>query len=299
MILPVLDRFTVAGPNGTHPCIVTTPARCSLADALEAGSGLFELGVARSLAAQLVMAVAYTHDRGYVHGDKQLDERLGSPHRQPVRRQDGKPLASGVPSHVFGPAWLGERSDILLLPEAKLALADFGVAFCPAKETRFESYTPLEMRPPEARFDPGSPLSFASDLWSLGCAVWAILARGSFIDTFFLSEDGATCEQVDALGPLPPEWWEKWEGRHRHFIANGQSKEGRDAWSWDRLFENSIQQARRDEGMGALDVKEKEAFSEIVRSMLSFKPEDRPSARQVLNSPWMKNWALPAYEQSK
>ncbi|KAJ8125209.1 hypothetical protein O1611_g8430 [Lasiodiplodia mahajangana] len=312
MIQPVLDRFTIAGPNGTHPCFVTAPARCSLALSLEAGLGLFQLDVAQSLAAQLVMAVAYTHDKGYFHGDlhlgkillrstsnfdrlseKQIDEKLGSPYRQPVRREDGEPLAPGVPSHVFVPVWLGEKSHIVSLAEAKLVLADFGVAFGPAKEARFQSYTPPQMQPPEARFDPDSPLSFASDIWSLGCAIWAILARGPFMDSFFLSEDVATREQADSLGPLPPEWWEKWERRHEYFIANGQPREDRETWSWDRRFEYSIQQARREKDMDVLDAKEKEVFSEMVRSMLSFKPGDRPSARQVLNTSWMKDWAIP------
>ena len=64
---PVLNRFHVQGPNGSHPCLITTAARCSLADAKDSG-GLFQLEVARSLVAQLAMAVAYMHDLGYVHG---------------------------------------------------------------------------------------------------------------------------------------------------------------------------------------------------------------------------------------
>ncbi|KAF2969484.1 hypothetical protein GQX73_g4035 [Xylaria multiplex] len=319
MIRPVLGSYTVSGPNGTHPCFVTTPARCSLADAKEASrSRLFQLDVARSLAAQLVMAVAFTHDKGYVHGDlhlgnillqltskfnhlsdQQLYEEFGFPDPEIVRRADGKPLASGVPSHVFSPVWLGEASDKISLTEAKLVLSDFGVAFYPARESRFESYMPLEMRPPEARFEPKTPLSFASDIWSLGCAIWAILAQRSFLDSFLFSEDDATGDQVDALGPLPLEWWEKWEGRSKEFMANGEPKEGRFVWSWDQRFEDSIQQPRRETGMGALDEEEGDAFSEMVRSMLSFKTRDRPNARQVLNSSWMKNWAIPAYEKSR
>lgn len=65
----VLDRFDVDGPNGTHPCLVTRPARCSLVGAAEAaGYGPFQLRVARSLSAQLAIAVAYIHKLGYVHG---------------------------------------------------------------------------------------------------------------------------------------------------------------------------------------------------------------------------------------
>ncbi|EGY20510.1 protein kinase domain-containing protein [Verticillium dahliae VdLs.17] len=64
----VLDRFDLSGPNGTHSCLVALPARCSLRDAREAsGSSLFQLDVARSLAAQLVLAVSLVHSQGYAH----------------------------------------------------------------------------------------------------------------------------------------------------------------------------------------------------------------------------------------
>lgn len=71
MIPIVKDSFTVNGPNGSHPCLVTIPARCSLADAKEEGGrGLFQLDVARSLAAQLISAVSFIHSQGYCHGGK-------------------------------------------------------------------------------------------------------------------------------------------------------------------------------------------------------------------------------------
>ena len=69
----VLDRFNIDGPNGTHPCFVTAPTRCSLADAAQAADySPFQLHVARSLSAQLAMAVAYIHELGYVHGGQYL-----------------------------------------------------------------------------------------------------------------------------------------------------------------------------------------------------------------------------------
>ncbi|GJC92837.1 protein kinase domain protein [Colletotrichum higginsianum] len=318
LIPPVLDRFSISGPNGRHPCFVTTPARCSLADAKGVSAcGLFQLDVARSLAGQVVTAVANTHDKGYVHGDlhlgnillqlpsrldrlseEQLYGEFGSPDPEPVRMADGKPLAPGVPSHVFSPVWLGEASEKLSVLEAKVLVADFGVAFCPGQESRFESYTPLEIRPPEARFEPSKPLSFASDIWSLACTIWAILGQRPFLDTFLISQDDATSDQVDALGPLPPEWWEKWGTRSRRFAGNGKPKEGRLAWSWDQRFEDSIQEPRRDEGMETLDERERDALFDMVRWMLAFRPEDRPSARQVLETAWMKNWAIPARDKT-
>lgn len=73
MISQVFGSFDIDGPNGTHSCFVTAPARCSLADAAEAANySPFQLPVARSLSAQLAMAVAYIHGLGYVHGGRSL-----------------------------------------------------------------------------------------------------------------------------------------------------------------------------------------------------------------------------------
>ena len=71
LLPPILDHFTVQGPNGTHPCYVTAPARISIADAKEASyNGLFRIETARALAAQLASAVAHTHSQGYIHGGR-------------------------------------------------------------------------------------------------------------------------------------------------------------------------------------------------------------------------------------
>lgn len=158
--------------------------------------------------------------------DKQLHDEFGPPDPEPIFRVDGKPLTSGVPSHAFSLVWLGEASEKIPLFEVKLLLTDFGVAFCPAQESRLQSYTPLEIRPPEAHFELTKPLSFASDIWSLACTIWAILGQRSLLDSFLWTQDDATGDQVDAIGPLPPEWWEKWEARSKEFIENGQPKEG-------------------------------------------------------------------------
>lgn len=67
--IPVpLDEFEVTGPNGMHPCYTTIPARCNLREV--SSSRLFPLDVARALSGGLILAVAYMHSQGYVHGGK-------------------------------------------------------------------------------------------------------------------------------------------------------------------------------------------------------------------------------------
>ena len=68
-IIPLLlDEFDINGPNGKHRCIVTTPARVSVAHAQDASiDHLFQPSVARAIIAQLIQAVAFLHSMGIVH----------------------------------------------------------------------------------------------------------------------------------------------------------------------------------------------------------------------------------------
>ncbi|KAF6828691.1 protein kinase domain-containing protein [Colletotrichum plurivorum] len=289
----ILDRFDLDGPNGTHPCSVTAPARCNMAEVLEAGSGPFQLRVARSLAAQLAMAVAYVHHMGYVHGGEYLYPVL-----LVITGSNAAPLSTGVPPRVYPPIWLGKPGHEVTLPEAKLVLADFGTAFCPARESRFESYTPLQTRPPEARFEPTTPLSYASDIWSLGCVIWGILGVRPFLDNWLFGPDDATADQVDALGPMPEDWWEAWEGRSKRFRENGKPKEGRELWTFEQRFHDAIQEPRRRRGLEAMGDAERDALFEMIRGMLVFKPGGRLSAEEVLRSDWMRTYAIPEAEKT-
>lgn len=233
---------------------------------------------------------------------EQLYAEFGAPEREPVVRLDGKPtsLSSGVPPHVIPPVWLGVASDQIALDEAKLLLSDFGVAFRPSDRSRFESYTPLVIRPPEAFFEPTTPLSFASDIWSLGCTIFELLAHRSLIDGIITPQDEITAQQVHLQGPLPSEWWDTWEKRSKWFDEAGTPLSNeRDIWTWDRRFEQWIQEPRQFRGMDTISEEEKVALLELLRRTLAWRPMERPSVEEVLDATWMKGWALPAYRESQ
>ncbi|KAB8207160.1 kinase-like domain-containing protein [Aspergillus parasiticus] len=289
-IIPsILDKFNIQGPNGTHICLVTRPARMSVSDAkTESWIGLFQLEVARAIAAQLVIAVQYIHSQGLVHGDlhrgnilflpsrgfnelatETIYKEYGEPEFEPVNRLDGQKLPpTGVSEYGVIPIWLGEASENISLPESRILLSDFGEAFSPAQEEKFGSDTFLLIRPPEARFEPTKSLNFSSDIWSIACTIWDI---------------------IGLPGPLPTKWQEKHgESIHQSKYLN-RSLEGR--------FEKTVQQARIEARMPSLEPDEQDALLSMLRSMLCFQPENRPSAQEVLGSEWMVNWALPEYEK--
>ncbi|KAL3457977.1 kinase-like domain-containing protein [Aspergillus heterothallicus] len=190
MVPSISDTFTIKGPNGTHACYVMPPARVSLSQAKD-GSWirLFRLdGIVHGdlHLANVLLKLAPTFDDISID---QLYETYGAPEPEPVVLLDSnKPLPAGVPSHVIPPIWLGEASENITLPEAQILLSDFGEAFAYLEERRYESRTPLVTRPPEARFEPHKPLAFSSDIWSLGCGVWSIVAQRPLFEVFFASE---------------------------------------------------------------------------------------------------------------
>ncbi len=79
-IIPlVLDSFTILGSSGSHPCYVTTLGTEDLLSITDnTRTGMHNLDVSRALAAQLVLAVAYIHSQGFVHGGKFESIRLAS-----------------------------------------------------------------------------------------------------------------------------------------------------------------------------------------------------------------------------
>jgi serine/threonine protein kinase len=191
-------------------------------------------------------------------------------------------------------------SETVGLDEARLLLSDFGVAFRPADKSRFKSYTPLVIRPPEAFFEPKTPLSFASDIWSLGCTIFELFAHRSLIDGIIAPQDDITARQIHLQGPLPSEWWDRFENRSEWFDDNGNPLSNEyDIWNWDRRFDQWVQMPRRSFGMVTIDDEEKAALFELLRLMLTWRPKDRPNAEQVLGAAWTKRWALPAYEGSR
>jgi serine/threonine-protein kinase SRPK3 len=232
----------------------------------------------------------------------QLYAKFGAPKLEPIARLDEsvEPLPTGVPSHAVLPVWLGIPSDEISPGDTKLLLSDFGVAFRPADKTRCESNAPLVVRPPESYFEPTKPLTFQSDTQSLGCLIFELFAHRSLIDGIIAPQDDITAQQVYLQGILPPEWWDKWDKRSKWFDYNGKALGNeRDIWSWDRRFRQWIQEPRKSESMGTIGSEEMTALLDLVKRMLAWKPENRPQAQQVLESGWVKEWALPAYDKTK
>ncbi|PWY92146.1 kinase-like protein [Aspergillus heteromorphus CBS 117.55] len=319
LVSDLLDEFEVQGPNGTHRCYTVTLAACSLRDTLF--NCFFPLEIARALSYGLTWAVAHIHSRGYVHGDiylnnallklpsnfddlsiEQFYKKYGEPETVPITQCSGEPLPPNVPAKAVLPLFLGKTADKLTLSEARLLLSDFGEAFAPASEIRLgkDCHTPLSFRAPEIKFELEGLLTYSSDIWSLATAIWDIIGLHPIFNSNFVTEDELVCQYIDVLGPMPSEWWLRWEGRSQFFSEDGQSTEYHQRNKRPPLketFENDVQKWRR-KRESELGEDEAAAFLDLMRRMLVFRPEGRLTADEVLQSEWMVKWALPDYNRS-
>ena len=232
-------------------------------------------------------------------------EKFGAPETDPVKRRDGLPLTAHAPP--FGvQRWALDKSakDFTFEDVQKLILSDLGESFSPEDEPRLgkDSHVPLLKRSPEALFEPDSPLSYASDIWSLGIAVWDILGMQSlFYEN--VPPDEIAAGQMALLGreSLPPSWREIWERPEaevsvedtrphcsKHELEDPEP-------SLEEEFEERVLKWRREQGgkYGVFEADEVTAILALMRGMLALVPKKRMTAMEVLQSVWMAQWALP------
>lgn len=192
-----------------------------------------------------------------------------------------------MPTHGVIPIRLGDDSENITLPESEILLIDFSESFQPATTERFASHTPFILRSPELFFEPTWPVSFAAEIWALGCTIFGILGQRSLFEAWFPSEEGMIEEYMIALGSLPHDWQAR---RAKSDDALEQIDNGPHRTLEWRL-ESSIQEPRREFGFAKMEREEFVALLSLLKSMLNYKPEDRPTAQSILDSEWMVRWA--------
>ncbi|KAE8379342.1 kinase-like domain-containing protein [Aspergillus bertholletiae] len=314
LVISILDKFRPDGPNGKHKCFVTEPGMMSLAETKYASyTRLFQLPVARAIMAQVIQAIVFLHHRGIVHADlhtgnivlrllesidslspEQLYEQYGRPNLEPIVRLDNQALPIGVPSQGAVPIWLGKASEQVTLSEAKIFLTDFGESFQPSTTRRHYSNTPAILVPPEVYFLPQEPVSFPADIWTLTCTLWDIVGQRPLFEGLNPSQDWMIKEHVDTLGKLPPpDWWRVWDARQIWFTEGVKRTSERSRRSLADRFINSVQEPRQEHMVESIAEDEKACLLTQSKAMLEFRPHERPTAAEIMESEWMVNWALP------
>ncbi|EAS36666.3 CMGC/SRPK protein kinase [Coccidioides immitis RS] len=316
----LLHQFSFDGPNGHHQCLVGVPTGCSVASSKENSTNfMFPPDAARSLAAQLIMGLAYLHSNDVCHGDlhlhnfllrapsfnhlstTELYEHHSKLYEVPVRRLDGKPTAPHAPPRATYPMiW---RMPANKVADPEILISDYGTSFIASQTPSPTLHTPALYAPPEEFFNKPIAIPKAADIWTLGVVLYDAVGECPLFETFAWDPDDIIAEMVNTLGDMPARWWAAWANRSEFFNPDG---------SWISNFQRiSTPEFRRlhqrmwDMGRGETpetcqwDVAagEFKALEDMLRSMMTFEPAERPTAKQLLESEYIVKWAMPAWER--
>ncbi|RVX73463.1 hypothetical protein B0A52_03105 [Exophiala mesophila] len=160
-------------------------------------------------------------------------------------------------------------------------ISDFGLAV-PSPGPHYHPIQPDLFQAPEVILCAG--WSFPADIWNLGVMIWDLLER----QTLFQAIDPADGEyraelhlqeMVALLGSPPPELLRRGRATSEYFSPKGL------------LLATHISTRRNlslADTITVMDGEDKRKFLKFVGRMLTWLPEDRATAKDLLSDPWLK-----------
>ncbi|KAF2813400.1 kinase-like protein, partial [Mytilinidion resinicola] len=199
-IANLLDTFTIAGPNGTHNCLVSEAGGPNLRAISKSGKPL-PISFVRPAAQQLAECVASLRSAGICHGDLTYSNVLFDIKDLQQWSEVETYQHLGTPEAAVS-AISYSNFNIGLL-SGGIRIADFGEAF-------YTNSPPAGLGTPASYFAPemlfGYQPSPASDVWALGCLIFEMHTSRIFAPTGFGTVVEALGITIEALGALPEAW---------------------------------------------------------------------------------------------
>ncbi|KAE8407007.1 protein kinase [Aspergillus pseudonomiae] len=159
-------------------------------------------------------------------------------------------------------------------------LSDFGEArFGSESGTYCDDVQPFMYRAPEVLLR--MPWNEKIDIWNLAVVAWDLFEQGHLFyaqdENKRESDSHHLAEMIAYLGPPPRDMLEKSEYANKYFDNSGK---------WKCLAE--IPPTSLADIESNLEGEQQENFLRFIRKMLQWRPEDRPTAKELLSGPWLR-----------
>ncbi|OAP56817.1 hypothetical protein AYL99_08929 [Fonsecaea erecta] len=288
LIRGLYATFELHGASGKHQCLLQPPMHMSLLDMIQMAREPFGLPLLKMTLKRLLTALDFLHTEAKViHGDLKADNLMLTV-EDPTMLERFEKAEINEPS----PRKLVDKSRTVYksrhLPNPKddkyglPILCDFGEARIGETQERGPFVQPHIYRAPEVIFE--MPWGPPIDIWNLGGLVWDLLEGEHLFGRIF---DGKghhdpfqhVAKMVSLIGPPPTEFVRRSETAEQCFAANGNWIAEEHA----KITSTSLEDIER-----RLVGQEKELFFRFMRAMLKWLPEERKTAKELLEDPWLQ-----------
>ncbi|KAK3324416.1 kinase-like domain-containing protein [Cercophora scortea] len=280
-----LDRFVLQGPSGDHPCLVQKPMWDSWRDFLFRNpTHRFTEDLLKAGLTHVLLALDYLHTEcKIVHTDIKadnilqeiVDNRLLDEFTQAeLQMPSPRKFVNGAPVYMsrrFGiPRKFGG-----------VVLSDFGAAVR-GNLKRNHSAQPNVYRSPEVMLK--AAWSYPADIWNLGAMIWDVYEDKHM----FYGQDpkenkymtrAHLAEVTGMLGLAPLDLVQRGVRSKEFFTEDGK-------WKADVPIPEGMSLEASEEN---LEGENKRMFLNFMRGMLQWRPEDRKTAKELLDDPWLNS----------
>ncbi|KAJ6470067.1 kinase-like protein [Mycena vitilis] len=258
----LLDSFIHHGPSGQHICLVLELLGISILDVYRSFGGSLPLLLVQRAAKHILFALQYIHECDVIHTDIKGDNIL----------MTGLEFAEGQSSIDIEP------EDLL---RATYKLTDFGSANKMSRQWA-AVIQPVALRSPEVLI--GAPWDTNTDIWNFGCLMFEFARGAVLFDPSWQNEESGMdhtqthlAQMVGLLGEFP-----------KGLIAKGQKSQDYFDDSGHLIRPGSYGITLTDLlSQGDHEVDELAPAVDFFSRALTINPDDRWSAAQLLEHPWM------------
>ncbi|PYI29535.1 kinase domain protein [Aspergillus indologenus CBS 114.80] len=284
-----LDIFTIPRSGGDHPCLVQKPMWESFRDLLYRNPTYrFSEDLLKAGLLQILQALDYLHTEcKLVHTDIKSDHILQEIEDKSILESFAQAELTNPSPRKFVnglPVYASRRFD---LPRVfgRAVLSDFGSAVR-GDEKRNHDAQPNVYRSPEVMLK--TDWSYPVDIWNVGAMVWDLfegrhLFCGDDPDGKGYSTRAHLAEVMGLLGPPPLDMLRRGKRSHEFFTDDG------------KYYLLSLQDIPIPTGISLkqseefLEGRNKEMFLAFMGGMLQWRPEDRKTANELLQDPWLND----------
>ncbi|TQB68065.1 hypothetical protein MPDQ_004055 [Monascus purpureus] len=284
LIRELYDAFDLQGPGGTHRCLVLQPMNMTLLEMMRMNPQPFGLPLLKMTVKRLLSALDFLHaEAEVIHTDNLM-----------LSLEDSSMLADFATAESENPSPRKEIDQSRIIYRSRKfrrptggrnyglpVLCDFGEARIGKTQESGPFVQPHIYRAPEVIFE--MPWGSAIDIWNLAGLIWDLFEGQHLFGDIFDPRGGHDpfrhlALMVALVGPPPTEFVRRSETTEQCFDSRGD---------WIAHHEAPVPPVSLETLETRLVGEEKELFLGFIRSMLKWMPEERKTAKQLLEHPFL------------